>query len=136
MTEDFKSLFEETEQPEVISEVDSIQTRMKKRRAMRKNKAKIAFARKKAMKRKILDPKKLMKRAQKQARSKIASRILKGKNKSLPFLSEDSFIKEIQSPHVLSPQGSGGKRLSAKLIKSWSKFSTFIDPFIISYHSL
>ena len=62
--------------------------------------------------------------------------ILKGKNKSLPFLSEDSFIKEIQSPQVLSPQGSGGKRLSAKLIKSWSKFSTFIDPFMISYHSL
>ena len=65
-----------------ISEADSIQTRMKKRRAMRKNKAKIALARKKAAKRKILDPKILMKRAQKQARNKIAKRILKGKSKA------------------------------------------------------
>ena len=49
---------------------------------MRKNRAKIAFARKKAAKRKILDPKKLMKRARKQARNKIAKRILKGKSKA------------------------------------------------------
>ena len=34
MIKDFKSLFEEESTPEVISEVDSIQTRMKKRRAM------------------------------------------------------------------------------------------------------
>ena len=95
MTEDFKSLFEETEQPEVISEVDSIQTRMKKRRAMRKNKAKIAFARKKAMKRKILDPAKLMKRAQKQARNKFAKRILKGKNKSRLGMGQKRALEKI-----------------------------------------
>ena len=76
----FKELFEDEVEKELINEVDSIQTRMKKRRAMRKNRAKIKFARKKAMKRKILDPKKLMKRARKQARNKIAKRILKGKN--------------------------------------------------------
>jgi hypothetical protein len=75
----FKEIFED-EENELINEVDSIQTRMKKRRAMRKNRSKIKFARKKAMKRKILDPKKLMKRARKQARNKIAKRILKGKN--------------------------------------------------------
>ena len=95
MTEDFKSLFEETEQPEVISEVDSIQTRMKKRRAMRKNKAKIAFARKKAMKRKILDPAKLMKRAQKQARNKCEKRILKGKNKAELGMSQKRDLEKI-----------------------------------------
>ncbi len=75
----FKEIFED-EENELINEVDSIQTRMKKRRAMRKNRSKIKFARKKAMKRKILDPKKLMKRARKQARNKIAKRILKGKS--------------------------------------------------------
>jgi hypothetical protein len=76
----FTELFEDEIENELINEVDSIQTRMKKRRAMRKNRAKIAFARKKAMKRKILDPKKLMKRARKQARNKIAKKILRGKN--------------------------------------------------------
>ena len=76
----FRELFEDEIENELINEVDSIQTRMKKRRAMRKNRAKIAFARKKAMKRKILDPKKLMKRARKQARNKIAKRILRGKS--------------------------------------------------------
>jgi len=80
MTKDFRSLFEEEVTSEVVSEVVSIQTRMKLKRAMRKNKAKIQFARKKAMKRKILDPKILMKRAQKQARGKVAKRILKGKS--------------------------------------------------------
>jgi len=76
----FRELFEDEIENELINEVDSIQTRMKKRRAMRKNRAKIAFARKKAMKRKILDPKKLMKRARKQARNKVAKRILRGKS--------------------------------------------------------
>ena len=76
----FQEIFEDEIDSELIAEVDSIQTRIKKRRAMRKNRAKIAFARKKAAKRKILDPKKLMKRARKQARNKIAKRILKGKS--------------------------------------------------------
>lgn len=76
-----KTFREFTEDKELL-EADSIQTRIKKKRAMRKNRAKIAFARKKAMKKKILDPKKLMKRARKQARNKLASRILKGKNKA------------------------------------------------------
>tara|TARA_B100000809_G_C14962152_1_gene467803 strand:+ start:61 stop:489 length:429 start_codon:yes stop_codon:yes gene_type:complete len=76
----FQELFEDEIETEVLKEVDSIQTRMKKRRAMRRNRAKIQFARKKAMKRKILDPKKLMKRARKQARNKIAKRILRGKS--------------------------------------------------------
>ena len=74
--------FREFKEEPTLQEADSIQTRIKKKRAMRKNRAKIAFARKKAMKKKILDPKKLMKRAQKQARNKLASRILKGKNKA------------------------------------------------------
>lgn len=74
--------FREFTEDKELQEADSIQTRIKKKRAMRKNRAKIAFARKKAMKKKILDPKKLMKRARKQARNKLASRILKGKNKA------------------------------------------------------
>ena len=112
MTEDFKSLFEETEQPEVISEVDSIQTRMKKRRAMRKNKAKIAFARKKAMKRKILDPAKLMKRAQKQAQNKFAKRILKGKNKAELGMGQKRALEKI-----LDKKTKAISKLAKKMLK-------------------
>ena len=112
MTEDFKSLFEETEQPEVISEVDSIQTGMKKRRARRKNKAKIAFARKKAMKRKILDPAKLMKRAQKQARNKFAKRILKGKNKAELGMGQKRALEKI-----LDKKTKAISKLAKKMLK-------------------
>ena len=52
-----------------LHEVDSLQTRMKKRASFRKNKNKILRARKKAAKRVIIDPAKLMKRARKQARN-------------------------------------------------------------------
>ena len=95
-----------------ISEADSIQTRMKKRRAMRKNKAKIAFARKKAMKRKILDPKKLMKRARKQARNKIAKRILKGKNKADLGMGQKRALEKI-----LDKKAKAITKLSKKMLK-------------------
>lgn len=112
MIKDFRSLFEEESTTEVISEVDSIQTRMKKRRAMRKNRAKIAFARKKAMKRKILDPKKLMKRAQKQARNKIASRILKGKNKAELGMGQKRALEKI-----LDKKTKAISKLAKKMLK-------------------
>ena len=95
-----------------ISEADSIQTRMKKRRAMRKNKAKIALARKKAMKRKILDPKILMKRAQKQARNKIAKRILKGKSKADLGMGQKRALEKI-----LDKKAKAISKLSKKMLK-------------------
>mgnify|MGYP003319338476 FL=1 len=95
-----------------ISEADSIQTRMKKRRAMRKNKAKIALARKKAAKRKILDPKILMKRAQKQARNKIAKRILKGKSKADLGMGQKRALEKI-----LDKKAKAISKLSKKMLK-------------------
>jgi len=64
---------------EVILEVDSLQTRMKKRAAFRKNKAKILMKRKKAMKKAIMDPKKLKKKANRAARNFLIKKILKNK---------------------------------------------------------
>mgnify|MGYP006191049523 FL=1 len=112
MIKDFRSLFEEESTPEIISEVDSIQTRLKKSRAMRKNRSKIAFARKKASKRKILDPKKLMKRAQKQARSKVASRILKGKSKADLGMGQKRALEKI-----LDKKTKAISRLAKKMLK-------------------
>ena len=95
-----------------LEEADSIQTRMKKRRAMRKNQAKIAFARKKAMKRKVLDPKKLMKRARKQARNKIAKRILKGKSKADLGMGQKRALEKI-----LDKKAKAITKLSKKMLR-------------------
>jgi len=65
-----------------MQEADSMQTRLKKKKAFRKNKHKILQKRKKAMKRKNLDPVKLAKRAKKQARDMVAKKMLKGASKS------------------------------------------------------
>ena len=85
---------------------------MKKRRAMRKNQAKIAFARKKAMKRKVLDPKKLMKRARKQARNKIAKRILKGKSKADLGMGQKRALEKI-----LDKKAKAITKLSKKMLR-------------------
>ena len=95
-----------------LEEADSIQTRMKKRRAMRKNKAKIALARKKARKKKILDPKILMKRARKQARNKIAKRILKGKSKADLGMGQKRALEKI-----LDKKAKAITKLSKKMLR-------------------
>ena len=95
-----------------LEEADSIQTRMKKARAMRKNRAKIALARKKAAKRKILDPKKLMKRARKQARNKIAKRLLKGKSKADLGMGQKRALEKI-----LDKKAKAISKLAKKMMK-------------------
>ena len=65
-----------------IKEVMSMQTRMKMRAAFRRNKAKIMFARKKAMKKPILNPKKVAQKANKAARNLLIRKILKGRSKA------------------------------------------------------
>lgn len=65
-----------------MQEADSMATRLKKKKAFQRNKHKILAKRKKAMKKKVLDPKKLMKRAEKQARGMIAKKLLQDKDKS------------------------------------------------------
>lgn len=72
----FREIFEE------MQEADSMQTRLKKQKAFRKNKHKILAKRKKAMKKKNLDPKKLQKRAEKTARGMVAKKLLKDKDKN------------------------------------------------------
>ena len=66
---------------EALLEVLSIQQRMKKKQAMRRNKAKIAIGRKRAA-RKMASADVLKRRAQKQARNLIVKKILKNKSKS------------------------------------------------------
>ena len=66
---------------EALQEVLSIQQRMKKKQAMRRNKAKIAIGRKRAA-RKMASADVLKRRAQKQARNLIVKKILKNRSKS------------------------------------------------------
>lgn len=72
----FREIWEE------MQEADSMQTRLKKQKAFRKNKMKILMKRKKAMKKKNLNPEKLKKRAEKQARNMVAKKMLKDTDKS------------------------------------------------------
>ena len=65
-----------------MQEADSMATRLKKKKAFQRNKHKILAKRKKAMKKKVLDPKKLMKRAEKQARGMVAKKLLQDKDKN------------------------------------------------------
>lgn len=65
---------------EYITEVDSYSTRMKKRAAFRKNKAKILLKRKKAMKKANFDPKKLENKARKRARMLLIKKMIKDKD--------------------------------------------------------
>lgn len=66
---------------EALQEVLNIQQRMKKKQAMRRNKAKIAMGRRRAA-RKMASADVLKGRAQKQARNLIVKKILKNKSKS------------------------------------------------------
>lgn len=72
----FREIWEE------MQEADSMQTRLKKQKAFRKNKMKILMKRKKAMKKKNLNPEKLQKRAEKQARNMVAKKMLRDTDKS------------------------------------------------------
>ena len=66
---------------EALQEVLNIQQRMKKKQAMRRNKAKIAMGRRRAA-RKMASADVLKRRAQKQARNLIVKKILKNRSKS------------------------------------------------------
>ena len=72
---------EDAEMDAELEEVLDIQTRMKMKASMRKNKAKIALGRRRAA-RKVADVGRLKKRAQRQARKSVLDKILKGKDKN------------------------------------------------------
>jgi hypothetical protein len=73
-------ILEDAEIDKELEEVLDIQTRMKMKASMRKNKAKIALGRRRAA-RKVADVERLKKRARRQARNAILNKILKGKDK-------------------------------------------------------
>lgn len=74
-------ILEDADIDKELDEVLSIQTRMKMKASMRKNKAKIRLGRRRAD-RKLADTGRLTKRARRQARNAILNKILKGKDKS------------------------------------------------------
>ena len=74
-------ILEDAEMDKELEEVLDIQTRMKMKASMRKNKAKIALGKRRAA-RKIADVERLKKRARRKARNAILNKILKGKDKS------------------------------------------------------
>jgi hypothetical protein len=74
-------ILEDAEIDKELEEVLDIQTRMKMKAAMRKNKAKIKLGRRRA-ERKLADTERLKKRARRKARNAILAKILKGKDKS------------------------------------------------------
>ena len=71
---------EDAEMDKELEEVLDIQTRMKMKQSMRKNKAKIALGRRRA-ERRIAGTEKLKKRAQRQARKAVMDKILKDRTK-------------------------------------------------------
>ena len=86
----------ETHLPQ-LDEVMSMQTRLKMKKAFRKNKHKIAIGRKKAAKRMVLDPKKIEKRATKAARKVLEKKFLKGADKnSLGHAGKAALEKKIE----------------------------------------
>jgi hypothetical protein len=71
---------EDAEMDKELEEVLDIQTRMKMKQSMRRNKAKIAMGRRRAARR-IAGTEKLKKRAQRQARKAVMNKILKDRSK-------------------------------------------------------
>lgn len=101
----FREIWEE------MQEADSMQTRLKKQKAFRKNKAKILMKRKRAMTKKNLDPAKLQKRAEKQARNMVAKKMLKDTDKSDLGMSGKQALEK-----KLDKKKSAIKKLAKKLL--------------------
>ena len=80
-----------------LDEVMSMQTRLKMKKAFRKNKHKIAIGRKRAAKKMNLNPKKIEKRATKAARKVLEKKFLKGTDKnSLGHAGKAALEKKIE----------------------------------------
>lgn len=96
-------------------EAVSMATRMKMKASMRKNKAKIAIGRKKAMKR-LASPEKLHKKSNKAARNLILKKILKDRDKSTL-----SYAARADIEKKLDKKKNAIKRLAKKLLPSIKK---------------
>lgn len=103
-------ILEDAEMDKELEEVLDIQTRMKMKASMRKNKAKIALGKRRAA-RKVADVGRLKKRAQRQARNAVLDKILKGKDKSeLSYGARASIEKRLNKRAALI------QRLAKKLL--------------------
>ena len=103
-------ILEDAELDKELEEVLDIQTRMKMKASMRKNKSKIAMGRRKAARR-MADSGKLKKRAQRQARKAVLDKILKGKDKGeLSYGARASIEKRVNKRAALI------QRLAKKLL--------------------
>jgi hypothetical protein len=100
---------------EMENEAIDIQTRMKMKANLRRNKAKIALGRRKAAK-KMATKEVITKRAQRQARSQILNKILKGKSKD-----ELSYGARAAAEKRLAKKGPMIQRLAKKLIPQTRK---------------
>lgn len=107
-TKRFKAMFGEELQE--VDEALNLQQRRARARVMRRNKAKIAKGRERAMKR-TADPKRLKSRAEKLARSMIFKKLAKGKSKS-----EVSPQMKIEIEKRMEKMQSRIKRMAVKLL--------------------
>lgn len=99
-----------------LNEADSYQTRMKKRAAFRKNKAKIMMMRKKAAKKKNFDPKKIEGKAMKRARMMLIKKMIKDKDYSTFSIGQKRDIEK-----KLEKKKSAIQKIARKLIPQVKK---------------
>tara|TARA_B100000963_G_C22161868_1_gene466355 strand:+ start:25 stop:441 length:417 start_codon:yes stop_codon:yes gene_type:complete len=111
----FREFFKD-DNTELDERVDSIQTRLKRAKAARKNRAKMKIGAKKARRRIKIDKKTLMKRAKKQARQKLAKKRLKGAN-----LSDLGLGQKIALSKFLDKKSAKIAKIAKRLVKGIRK---------------
>ena len=111
----FREFFKD-DNTELDERVDSIQTRLKRAKASRKNRAKMKIGAKKARRRIKIDKKTLMKRAKKAARKKLAKKRLKGAN-----LSDLGLGQKIALSKFLDKKSAKIEKIAKRLVKGIRK---------------
>ena len=113
-----KSFFDflEEEGTELDERVDSLMTRIKRAKALRKNRAKIKMGQKRARRKIKIDKKTLMKRAKKAARKKLAKKRLKGAN-----LSDLGLGQKIALSKFLDKKSGKIEKIAKRLVKGIRK---------------
>ena len=108
--------FLEDDSTELDERVDSLMTRIKRAKALRKNRAKIKMGQKRARKKIKIDKKTLMKRAKKAARTKLAKKRLKGTK-----LSDLGLGQKIALSKFLDKKSGKIEKIAKRLVKGIRK---------------
>ena len=113
-----KSFFDflEEEGTELDERVDSLMTRIKRAKALRKNRAKIKMGQKRARRKIKIDKKTLMKRAKKASRSKLAKKRLKAAK-----LSDLGLGQKIALSKFLDKKSGKIEKIAKRLVKGIRK---------------